>query len=133
MGVVLGANKPNMVHRLLLQFSLVSGATNRWARERLCPLASGLPSMPEIVRHRGIGSNPMPHFYSSRRAPTAFPKHHHRDQEISIMSSDTLPKRILTVSLILFLCVPPALAKQVFGKVISVADGDTITVLGLRC
>ena len=42
------------------------------------------------------------------------------------MSVDTLPKTILTVSLILFLCVPPAFAKQVFGKVISVADGDTI-------
>jgi endonuclease YncB( thermonuclease family) len=41
----------------------------------------------------------------------------------------TLPKTILAVSLILFLCVPPALAKQVFGKIISVADGDTITVL----
>ena len=42
---------------------------------------------------------------------------------------NTIPKTILTVSLILFLYVPPALAKQVFGKVISVADGDTITVL----
>ena len=45
------------------------------------------------------------------------------------MSVDTLPKTILTVSLILFLCVPPVFAEQLFGKVISVADGDTITVL----
>ena len=28
--------------------------------------------MPETLRHRGIGSNPMPHFYSSRRAPRAY-------------------------------------------------------------
>ena len=40
-----------------------------------------------------------------------------------------LPKTILAVSLILFLHVPHALGEQVFGKVVSVADGDTITVL----
>ena len=44
------------------------------------------------------------------------------------MSVDTLRKRILTASLILLLCVPLAFAEQVFGKVVSVADGDTITV-----
>ena len=41
----------------------------------------------------------------------------------------TLPKTILAASLILFLCVPPVFAEQLFGKVVSVADGDTITVL----
>ncbi|MCI0557115.1 MAG: thermonuclease family protein [Nitrososphaera sp.] len=46
------------------------------------------------------------------------------------MSVDTFPQRILVLSLVLFfLCVPSAFAEQVFGKVVSVADGDTITVL----
>lgn len=42
---------------------------------------------------------------------------------------DTLPKRILVFFLILFLRVPHAFAEPVFGKVVSVADGDTIRVL----
>ena len=42
---------------------------------------------------------------------------------------NAIPETILTVSLILLLYVPHAFAKQVFGKVVSVSDGDTITVL----
>ena len=45
------------------------------------------------------------------------------------MSVDTLPKTILTVSLILFPLCSSVFAEQLCGKVISVADGDTITVL----
>jgi hypothetical protein len=33
------------------------------------PVGFGYPSKPESQKHRGIGSNPMPHFYSSQQHP----------------------------------------------------------------
>jgi len=42
-----------------------AGATNRWMWDASVSAGFGYPSKPESQKHRGIGSNPMPHFLSA--------------------------------------------------------------------